>query len=281
LILSLQCIVKNRKVLIGIIILSIFLLMALIGAFIPMDLLSTNTSEIYQGPSLKHPLGTDYAGRDIFLQLIKGSTDVLIVAFLTALITTSIATVVGIVSGYVGGYLDLMLMTLVNIILTIPHFPLLIVIASLIRTVPNPLIVAGILSSVAWAGPARAIRSQVLSIKEEEYIEAAKILGLRRTQILFNEILPVIIPYVIMNFILATVSAIYSQVGMYFLGVLPFTSYNWGMMMNIARSHSGALWIPSTTLYLIAPMLCVVLLCEGLTMLLPLVEMLNPRLREE
>lgn len=270
---------KNVRVCVGIAIVLTFVLMALIGYFIPN--IEGNVSEAYQGPSSRHLLGTDYAGRDILLQIVKGATDVLVISFLIALMTTSIGVIVGLTSGYVGGLIDSILTSIMNIILTIPSMPLLMVIASLIKMVPNPFVIAGILSSIGWAGQARAIRSQVLSIKEEEYIEAARILGLRKIEILFNEVLVALLPYIAMNFILSIISAIYSQVGMYYLGVLPFSSYNWGMMMNIARSHGNALWCPSTVMYLVGPMVCIVLLAQGFTMLLPLIDLLNPRLREE
>ena len=172
-------------------------------------------------------------------------------------------------------------MGLTNILMIIPRFPLLVIIAASIPRVLNPIEVAGIISIVGWAGLARAIRSQVLAIKETPFIEAAKCLGLSRFHIVFREIMPNLMPYIAMNLVLSIIGAIYAQVGLFFLGVLPLTTVNWGMMINIAISQ-GALISPKLWTYLLSPIVCIILLETGFILFLhALEEIFNPRIREE
>jgi len=279
--LALRIIKKRKSSLVGFIIVVAFTLMATIGPIVvPFDR-TPNVSKRFLPPSFEHPLGTDYAGRDIFAQIVHGSRDVLTVAFLTALFTVIIALTVGIFSGYVGGKIDAALMGVTNIFMIIPRFPLLVIIAASIPRVLSPVEVAIIISIVGWAGLARAIRSQVLAIKETPFIEAAKCLGLSRFHIVFREIMPNLMPYIAMNLVLSIIGAIYAQVGLFFIGALPFTTVNWGIMINIAISQ-GALISPKLWIYLLSPIVCIILLETGFILFLhALEEIFNPRIREE
>jgi len=272
---------KSPSSLTGFIIILIFAGMATIGPIIvPLDR-TAHPGKRFLPPSLEHPLGTDFAGRDVLSQIIHGSRDVLTVAFLTALITVFIALTIGIFSGFVGGKIDTVLTSITDIFLIIPSFPLLIIIAASMPRALSPIEVAVIISIVSWAGLARSIRSQVLSIKESPFIEAARCLGLSRIHIVFNEILPNLSPYIAMNLVLSIIHAIYSQVGLFFLGVLPFTSVNWGVMINIAM-RQNALVNPKAWIYLMSPIVCIIILQTGFILFLhALEEIFNPRLRAE
>ncbi len=279
--LYLKIIRKRRSSLAGFIIILIYIFMATIGPIlVPFDR-TPNVSQRFRPPSWEHPLGTDYAGRDIFAQIIHGSRDVLLVAFLTGIFTVIFGLTVGIISGYAGGKIDTALNTATNMLLIIPHFPLLLIIAASIPRVMSPVEVAFIIGIIGWAGLARAIRSQVLSIKEANFIEAARCLGLGRLHIVFKEIMPNLMPYIAMNLVLSIISGIYSQVGLFFLGVMPYTSVNWGMMINIAMRQQAVI-TPKLWLYLFSPIVAIITLETGFILFLhALEEIFNPRLREE
>ena len=276
---------KEKGALVGISILIIYIIFAIIAPFIPSSLLRPNIRERDQGPSLKHPLGTDWAGRDNLLMIIRGTPEVLLVAFLSVIITILVALTVGLVAGYTGGKTDIILMSLADVALTIPAFPLIYVLSFFLKdAMKNPFIMACILSITSWAGLSRAIRSQVLSLKESEFVEASRILGLGTFYIIFREILPCMTPYIVANGLLAAVHAIYAQIGLYFLGVLPFSPYNWGLMLNLAFGEKGALYGLTTgrICQLLAPIIAICLLEVGLTLTSSgLEKLLNPRLREE
>lgn len=272
---------RNKVSLVGFSIVLAFVVMAAIGPEMIPYIRDVDIRKRFLPPSLEHPLGTDYAGRDTFAQIVHGSRDVLIVAFLTAVFTTTVSLVIGITSGFIGGKVDTVLMTFADIFLTIPSFPLLIIIVTSLQKILNVVEIAAILSIVGWPALARAIRSQVLSIKEREFIESAICLGLSKAHILFGEILPNLLPYIFMNLILSTIGAIYSQVGLYFIGALPFTATNWGVMIQTAINQ-GALINPRVWWYLLSPLACIILIQAGFILFMhALEEIFNPRLRTE
>jgi peptide/nickel transport system permease protein len=275
----LKIILRSKRGAVGFAIVLFFALMATVGSLIVRyDPSTVNLSEALQPPSLKHPLGTDWFGRDILAMLIIGSQDVLFVSFVAALITTSVATFMGIISGYMGGKADSILVGVTDIVLTIPGFPLLIVIASILRT-SNPVLLAAILSITAWAPLSRAIRAQTLTLRERGFIEMAKCLGMPSIHIITNEILPNIMPYIIINGIFAFTGAIYAQVGLFMLGLAPYKSQNWGVMLNLSVNYAGAVFSIKQA-SLLAPAICIILLQIGLVFLSgSLEEVFNPRLR--
>ena len=272
-------IARNRSALIGFIILLMFVVMATFGpALIELDT-AAHPERIYQPPSWGHLLGTDYAGRDVLAQIVHGSRTILLICFFTVLISMSAGVTIGMVSGFFGGIVDTLLMRIADFFLTIPSLPLMIVLAAYVRVDSAPTM-ALILSITAWAGFSRAIRAQVLSLKEREFIEAAKVLGLRKNHIIFRELLPNMGSYIATNAILAFTGAMYAQVGLFFLGVVPFSSLNWGVMLNFAVSQGGALYTLRSVHYLLAPIVCIVLLQIGAVLFARAMEILfNPRLK--
>jgi len=258
-----------------------FFLMATIGPVIlPLNPMSFRLADAYKPPSLEHPLGTDYFGRDVLRMIVVGSRDVIMVGVLAAIITTGIGLLVGLTAGYAGGFLDSALMTVADIVLTIPGFPLLLVLASTVfKKAMDPLSLALVLSIAAWAGLSRSIRSQVLSVKEREFIEAAKCLGLTKAHIIFKEILPNLAPYIVTIVILQVTRAIYSEIALYTLGVAPYNTTNWGVMLNNAIQQAGAMY-STRHMNLLARAFFIILLQLGLiTLSASLDEILNPRIR--
>jgi len=279
----LKILASDKRALVGLSIVIFYVLMVAVGRlFIPLDL-TPHREKRYLGPSWEHPLGTDFAGRDILAQIVHGGRDVLPVAFLTGFVTVAIGTAIGITSGYVGGKLDLAITTFIDIFLTIPGFPLLMVVAVwlLQSGIPiNIFIIACVLSITAWAGLARSVRAQVLSIREEAFIEAARCLGLSRFHIVFNEILPNVMPYIAINFMLSSVSAIYSYTGLQALGLIPYEPGTWGAMINMAQAYVGTI-TGTGCWYVLAPSITIIVLQVGLVFLSQGIDKIfNPRLRE-
>ncbi len=282
-----KILVRNKKALAGFLLLVFYFLMATIGPYVtPYP--KSYSCKVYLPPtllrwppSLEHPLGCDYFGKDIWAQIVWGAPTVLEIAFIAGLVTTLVGITVGMVSGFKSGRVDTLLMGLSDIVMTIPGLPLLIVLATVIRT-SDPVAVGLMLSITAWAGLARAIRSQVLAIRQRDFIEAARVGGLSTAEIVFREIMPNLMSYIAINFIFATTGAIYASVGLYFLGVLPFTSFNWGIMLNMAYAQAGAEYSLSTMHYIAAPILAVIGLQVGLILFsYSIDEIFNPRLRSE
>ncbi len=281
-----KILVRNKKALAGFIITLGYILMAVVGPhLVPYP--KNYTCPIYLPPtilkwppSLEHPLGCDYFGADIWSEIVWGAPSILQIAFTAGFITTIVGITVGMIAGFLGGKVDAGLMTATDIVMVIPGLPLLIVLSTVIRST-NPFVIGAILSVTAWAGLARSIRSQVLSLRNREFIEAAKALGLPTRHIVFREIMPNIMSYIAINFIFATTGAIYSSVGLYFLGMLPFSTVNWGIMLNWAYTQ-GALSSLSTIHYLLAPIIAIVGFQTGLILFSYAIdEMFNPRLRTE
>ncbi len=281
-----KILVRNKKALAGFIITLGYIIMAVVGPHI-VPYPKNYTCPIYLPPtlfkwppSLAHPLGCDYFGADIWSEIVWGAPSILQIAFTAGFITTIVGITVGMVAGFLGGKVDAGLMTATDIVMVIPGLPLLIVLSTVIRST-NPFVIGAILSVTAWAGLARSIRSQVLSLRNREFIEAARALGLPTRHIVFREIMPNIMSYIAINFIFATTGAIYSSVGLYFLGMLPFSTVNWGIMLNWAYTQ-GALSSLSTIHYILAPIIAIVGFQTGLILFSYAIdEMFNPRLRTE
>jgi peptide/nickel transport system permease protein len=232
----------------------------------------------YLGPSFKYPLGTDSLGQSVLSELIVGTRPVIEVGFLTAIITVSVGVVVGLVSGYVGGVADGAIMRVTDVFLTLPGLPLVIVIAAIVHT-SNPFVLAVILSLTGWAGLARAVRSQAMSLRGSDFVEAAKMQGLPLSNIVGRQLLPNVGPYVAIHFLLAVTGAIYAEVGLFLLGVAPLSGTNWGLMINSAMSN-GALYTTKSELSLFAPMAAIVILQVSLVFFSRALDrVFNPRLR--
>jgi len=262
----------------GFVVLMLILIMAFVGPyFIKMDT-TVKLDAIYQAPSLHYLLGTDNMGRDIFSLIVHGGKDVLIVAILAGFFSTLIAFFLGAFSGFAGGKMDTVLMWIVDVFLTIPRFPLLAVLAAVV-TLDNNYLLAALLAALSWPGLARAVRSQVLSIKTRDYIEAAKVLDLGTKHIIFKEILPNIMGYVVINFIFSMTAAVYSQVGLIFLGLIPLSGQNWGLMIQFAWVR-GAIFYNGSLMYILAPIIVIALFqWSAIAFTRSLETIFNPRLR--
>ncbi len=271
-------ILTNKQSAMGLIILLTFAVMAIAGIFIKVDM-EVNYDSRYQPPSITHILGTDYGGRDTFLQLVKGSTDVLSIGIFTATFALILGFSIGAAAGFIGGWTDKLLMLLADILLMIPSFPLMMIFAVTFKIRSN-LAFSGILCLFMWAGLARAVRAQIMAFKQSDFIVVCKSMGLSTPYIIFKEILPNITSYLAMNFIGTIQGAIVASLGLMLLGLSPYSPTNWGMMLNLAIKNTGGIFNPLGYYYLISPMICTILFQLGCIFFSHgLDEALNPRLR--
>jgi peptide/nickel transport system permease protein len=253
-------------------------LMSFIGPyFIPLDTV-TKVDKIFQPPSAEHWFGTDHQGRDIFSQIVHGGKDVIVVAVIAGVLSTSIAVAFGTLSGFAGGRTDAFIMAITDVMLTIPQLPLLLILASLMKF-ENVTSLGVLLGLLNWPSLLRAVRSQALSLKERDFIEAARSLDLGTTHIVFREIVPNMMTYIIISLALAMTGAIYAQVALVLFGLVPFSGSNWGVMLSLAWVR-GAIFFKDSIWYIMMPIAAIVLLQLSVVTTTRSLELVfNPRLR--
>ncbi len=190
-----------------------------------------------QKPNAENILGTNDIGQDLFSELIAGTRASLFTGLIVAFISIVIGTVIGLVSGYLGGWADTFLMRLTDLILVLPFLPLVILIAVYLG--PSQRNVITVLSIFFWAGPARLIRSQVLSMRSETYIEAARALGANPIQIMTSHLWSGVRPLALVQIVLVASASILAESSLSFLGLGDPSGKSWGTMLYFARA-SGA-----------------------------------------
>ena len=218
----------------------LILLIILIAIFAPLiapyDHLAQNLAQRLQHPSAAHLLGTDELGRDVLSRLIFGARISLIIVLVPTLISMMIGTALGMCAGFYGGKVDFIIMRMADVMLAFPSLLLAMVV---MYTMGGGLINIFIaLSLVNWAGTARIVRSQTLSLKEKEYVEAARSIGVKNSVIMLRHILPNCLPSLIVLFTLDIPSAILSEASLSFLGVgAQPPSASWGLMVVRGKKY--------------------------------------------
>lgn len=228
---------RHKTGLIGGFLLFIFIFLAIFAPFIsPYDPYAQNLRERFLPPSFKHLFGTDYAGRDIFTRIIYGARISLTIGFISVFLALFFGVLLGIISGYFGGVLDILIMRIIDIMLAFPSILLAIgIVAVLGPKLENTMIAVGIVSIPTFA---RIVRASVLSLKEKDFIIAAKAVGVNTTRIIFKHILPNIVAPIIVQATLGIASAILEAAGLSFLGLgaKPPTP-EWGAMLSESRQY--------------------------------------------
>ncbi|MBO0884111.1 MAG: ABC transporter permease, partial [Mycobacterium sp.] len=254
-------------------------LMGLFGQYFVSPDRNANVNQIYQFPSSAHWLGTDFEGKDTLKQILAGGQDVIVVGLVAASVSTIIAVVFGSLAAYLGGGFDSTVVQVTDFVLTIPQFPLLLVLSAYLQ-LDSAILLAFLLGALGWPTLLRAVRAQVLSLKEREYVEAARLVDLGTTRIILREIMPNMASYILINFITAMTGAVYALAGLYLLGLAPMSGTNWGIMINEAWTK-GAIFNTDSAFFLLSPLIVISLLqVSSIWLMRSLEEMINPRLRE-
>jgi len=276
-----RLLLSDRKAVLGLAILAFFVAVALIGPLIWQgDPTAADYTAIpQQPPSAAHWLGTDQQDHDIFLQMVAGTRAVLSVAVSIALLSTTLAIAIGMTAGYVGGWVDEILMLLTNIVLVVPSLPLIVVLASYIQ-VRNDLPIVLVVGLTGWAWGARILRSQTMSLRQKDFVQAAVVRGEARWRIVCYDILPNMISLVASLFIGSALYAIGVTAALYFLGFGNLGETSWFTILYWAQNASalqqGSWWVfapPGLAIALLGT--ACALINSGID------EISNPRLRTE
>lgn len=257
-----------------------YILMGTVGTVvIPMTKVAEGPALAQPFQSLQYPLGTDDMGRDLFAQVVHSTQQMLKMIVAGALFAVSTGTVIGAVAGYKGGTVDTVLSSITDVFINLPGFPLVMVLAALLPVGGNPYLVGVLLTVASWSGLARAIRSQVLTLRQESFVEAARAMGLPTRVIVSREIVPPLMPYVVINLTNAARRVIFQAAALYYLGILPFEDLNWGVTLQLAY-ESNAHTRPEALHWFLAPMVAIVFISVGLILLgQSLDRVFNPRVR--
>jgi len=270
--------ITQPKAVIGLVIMAFFILAALLAPVI-----APNNPNIYVGlpnqpPSSEYWLGTTGQGQDVFTQLVWGSRISLLIGFSVGILSTILGLVIGMISGYFPGVIDGVLNMFTNVFLLIPGLPLLIALASFLPQ--GMLTVMLVLTFTGWSWPARVFRSQMLSLREKDFVSASVVSGEGVSRIVFSEILPNMLSLVMSSLFGAVIYTIGADAGLAFLGFENVNIVSWGTMLYWA-SNSSALLQEAWWTFL-PPGLCIALVSFATTMLIyAMDEVTNPRLRTE
>lgn len=266
------------KAVIGLVILVLFILMALLAQLIAPVNPHQYVGLANQPPSSEHWLGTTGQGQDVYSQLVWGSRISLLIGFSVGIASTLLGLVIGLVAGYLPGIVDGVLNLFTNVFLLIPGLPLLITLASFL---PQGMVtVMLVLTFTGWAWPARVFRSQMLCLREKDFVSASVVGGEGVPRIVFAEILPNMMSLVMVSLFGAVIYTIGADAGLAFLGFENVNIVSWGTMLYWA-SNSSALLQEAWWTFL-PPGLCIALVSFATTMLIyAMDEVTNPRLRSE
>lgn len=265
---------KDKLAIAGLIMLVIILFLILLVPIFTQDPSSIDIVMKNRPPSSEHIFGTDALGRDVFARVLEGGRFSFFVGFLATIISVFLGTIFGLIAGYYGGVVDMVIMRVVDILMSIPTLPLLIILAAFLSDLEiNPqyriYITLGLLAFIFWTTYCRNIRGIVLLLREQEYMQATEALGFSTLRKLFGHLLPNILPYVILYIATGLGSMMIFEASLSYLGLgvqPPYASL--GNLLQSTRNFFDLtrrvwLWIPPTIL-LFASVLSINLVGEGL-----------------
>ncbi len=234
----LRAIRSNRKAMVGAIMLGVFLILAIIPQWLfPGD----PGAEVYArsaGPSGSHLLGTTAYGQDILAEVVWGTRPVLVIAVVAGLFATVLSVLIGVSAAYLGGIADDILNLFTDVFLVIPTLPLVIVIAAYANQHSLTVLII-VLVVTGWSYGARQLRSQALSLRNRDFLQAAKVRGERRSYIIVFELLPTMTSLIVANFLSAALYSVLTAAGLEFLGLGNTSSVDWGTMLYWAQNNEA------------------------------------------
>jgi peptide/nickel transport system permease protein len=269
---------ENEKFVIGLVIfLTISLLPFVIRLFMDPAMRATGSFPARLPPSSEVLLGTDSLGRSILFQMAEAVPNSLLVGLIAATLGTLLGAFIGFISGYFGGIIDAVLRVMIDVFLALPTLLFLILIASLVRGV-GVTAMALIIGLFAWSWPSRQVRAQVLSLKEREFVEVARLSGMSGMEIVVRELMPHMIPWLGANFVNAFIAAVLAESGLSILGLGPQREMTLGMMIYWSLNFGAILqnlwwWWMTPVITLITLFLSLYLVHLGFD------EVANPRAR--
>ena len=243
---------RHKMALAGAVMLVLLILYATVGSLFFTESYGniTDTSIRLQAPSAEHPFGTDTVGRDLLARTIYGGQISLMIGIIAVFIVLIVGVSIGAISGYFGGWIDSVLMRFTEAVFNIPTIPLLLVLSKMLSNkVPtielfsrefsgSVVVITGVIGFTSWMGLARLVRANFLSLKEQEFVTAAKSIGASNFSIIFEHILPNTVAPIIVSATLGVANAIINEAYVSFLGVgvMPPTA-TWGNMLNGAYRY--------------------------------------------
>lgn len=268
---------RSGKVRAGLVIVLVFIVIAALGPLVAIHDPRATSFDMLAPPSGQYWLGTTQSGQDVFSQFVHGARVSLLVGLLAGVISQLFSVVVGLLGGYLRGVADDLLYILTAVFLVLPGLPLLIVLTGYLPS-RGMVSIAVVIAITSWAGSARVIRAQTMSLRNREFVEAARANGESRLRIMFWEVLPNMLPLVASGFLFSVIGGILAEAGLSFLGLGSLTTVSWGSMLYFAQNSqailSGAWW------WYIPPGLAIAIIGAGLALInFGIDEHANPRLR--
>lgn len=269
---------KNPKSMVGLTILGFFIIVAAIAPLITTYRpTGSDPNARLQPPSAAHWLGTTHTGADVYSQMVEGTRAVVAVSIMATLIATFIAVAVGVVAGYLSGWKSEVLSALTNVFLVIPGLPLIIIVASMFEDPPLA-VIAAVLGVTGWAWGARVLRAQTMSLRNRDFVQAAKANGEPLRRIIAVEMLPNLMALIAASVVGTMTAAIVGLTTLSFIGVIPPSTLNWGTILNQANAQ-GAFRQQQWWWYM-PPALAIALIGMALALInFGIDEYVNPRLR--
>jgi peptide/nickel transport system permease protein len=272
-----RAVLSNRKATVGTILLVIFILIALFPGVIAHDSPTADAYAPHLPVSTAHLLGTNAYGQDLFAQVVWGTRNVLIIAFAVGLAATGIAVLIGVAAAYLGGWWDSSLNVLTDVLLVIPLLPLLIIIAAYAHGAGTVVLIAAI-TLTSWSYTARQLRSQALTLRSRDFLEAARVRGERPLYVIVMEVIPTMTSLIVASFLTNALYAILLASSLQFIGLGDPNTVSWGTTLYWAQNNAALQ--TGDPLWAIAPGACIALLGAAFALLnYAFDEIGNPALR--
>lgn len=249
---------------IGLLLLVLMVVLALGAPFFTWLPHDTSSGPPLEPPGIRHIMGTDELGVDLWSQICYGARVSLAVGLGTALLAGLGGGMVGIWAGYRGGLLERLFTRVIDIMIVMPDLPVMVILAAFFGSSLTNIII--VLALFSWSHPARILRAQVLSLKEQGYVQMAKSYGATDLYIIWKHLLPELIPILVVSMVRLSGMAIVTEAGLAFLGLGDPTSRSWGLIINHALNFSGIYFTPFWKWWLIYPWIFLTLLITGLAL---------------